>query len=121
MANSAVRRRVLRTLRENEMPAFTATAAKNSFGSLMDALAAHGAVAITNRSTPRAVLLSVEEYEALVAKIPDPLESLRGEFDALVDRMQTPRARKAVDALFSATPEQLGDAAVKQSRKRRRG
>ena len=116
-----MRRRIVRDLHENEMPAFTATAAKNSFGALMDALAAHGAVAITSRSAPRAVLLSVEEYEALVAKVPDPLESLRGEFDALVDRMQTPRARKAVDALFSATPEQLGDAAVKQSRRRRRG
>jgi antitoxin Phd len=121
MANSVARRRILRDLHEREMPSFTATAAKNSFGALMDALAARGAVAITNRSAPRAVLLSIEEYEGLVAKIPDPLESLRGEFDALVDRMQTPQARKAVDALFSATPEQLGDAAVKEARRRRRG
>lgn len=73
------------------------------------------------RRAPRAVLLSIEEYEGLVAKIPDPLEALRGEFDALVDRMQTPQARKAVDALFSATPGQLGDAAVKDARRRRRG
>src|SRR5262252_2888789 len=121
MAKSAASRRVLRRLDEREMPEFTATAAKNSFGALMDALAARGAVAITNRNAPRAVLLSIEEYESLVAKIPDPLESLRSEFDDLVGKMQTPRAKKAVDALFAATPDELGDAAVKEARRPRRG
>lgn len=105
-----------------EVPAFSATDAKNSFGSLMDAAASHGAVAVMKRDTARAVLLSIEEYESLVAAIPDPLEALRGSFDALVERMQTPRSKQAVQTLFQATPSAMGQAAVKAARRpKRRG
>ena len=117
------RSRVLRDRfgQERGVPEFTATEAKNSFGALMNALSTRGAVAITKRDSPAAVLLSMEEYEGLVSRIPDPLESLRGEFDALVEKMQTPRSKKGVDALFAATPEQLGRAAVKAARRSRHG
>lgn len=96
-----------------EVESFSATDAKRSFGAILDAAIAQGIVAITRQNHTRAVILSLEEYEALLRRLPDPLEQLRGEFDELVAAMQTPKARKAVDTLFRATPKQLGRAAVK--------
>lgn len=98
-------------------PSFSATAAKNSFGALLDGVAARGIVTITKRDRVRAVLLSVDEYDALQARVPDPVERLRSEFDTLVAAMQTPRANKAAKGLFDATPAQLGRAAVKAARR----
>ena len=46
------------------------------------------------------------------------LETLSGEFDALLARMQTPRARAGMTAAFNASPAQLGKAAVAAARKR---
>jgi antitoxin Phd len=40
------------------------------------------------------------------------------QFDALLESMQTPEARTGVDAAFNATPEALGQAAVKAARRR---
>lgn len=100
-----------------EVPSFSATEAKNAFGALMDAVALHGAVAVTKRHATRAVLLSTEEYERLVAAVPDPLEELRGDFDALVERMQTPESRQAVRNLFQASGNELGRVAAKVARR----
>lgn len=47
-----------------------------------------------------------------------PLRDLSTEFDALVARMQTPKARKALDSAFHASPATLGRAAVRSARKR---
>ncbi|HUV96137.1 MAG TPA: hypothetical protein VMV98_01590 [Acidobacteriaceae bacterium] len=58
-------------------------------------------------------LPEIEAYEQLIEALPDPLAQLTAEFDVLVARMQTPAAKSAVDALFTATPEQLGEAAVR--------
>lgn len=99
--------------RHLEVEAFSATDAKKSFGAILDAAIAHGIVAITRQNHTRAVMLSLEEYEALLRRIPDPLAQLRGEFDELVAAMQTPESREAVDTLFRATTKQLGRAAVK--------
>ena len=77
-----------------------------------------GMVAITKRDKARAVLLSMEEYQALLERSPDPLKILTAEFDALVARMQTPVAKAAGRALFKATPAELGKAAVSAVRKR---
>jgi len=85
----------------------------------MNAAAQHGPVAVTKRNTAQAVLLSIEEYEGLVSRIPDPLEALQDEFDTLVANMQTPRSKHSVDKLFAATPHDLGRAAVKSARPRR--
>jgi len=46
------------------------------------------------------------------------IESLRDEFDALLARMQTPKARRAMTAAFSASPKQMGRAAVALAAKR---
>jgi prevent-host-death family protein len=100
------------------MESVSATTAKNGFGTVLDRVMAGGKVAITKYDEVRAVLLSVREYEALVSNQRDPLVSLRGEFDALVDRMQTPSAKTAGRALFEASPARLGRAAVAGARKR---
>jgi transcriptional regulator with XRE-family HTH domain len=61
----------------------------------------------------RAIGMSQEEFFS-VAVPPRPegaLESLRGEFDALVERMQTAGAKAAGRALFAASPRPLGQTA----------
>lgn len=102
-----------------EVETFSATEAKNSFGEVLDRAMTHGIVAITRRKKPRAVLLSIEEYEALAPRAADPLETLRGEFDALVARMQTPEATAAGRVLFEASPRRLGRAARAAAARRR--
>jgi prevent-host-death family protein len=97
----------------------TATEAKNSFGAILEKAIADGGVAITKHEAVRAVLLSRERYEALLANQQDPLADLAGEFDTLVDRMQTTKAQSAGRALFKATAADLGRASV--ARRKRRG
>lgn len=99
-----------------EVPTVPATQAKNTFGAVLDTAIARGMVAITRRERPKAVLLSFDEYSALAAAVPDPMASLRGEFDELVRQMQTPKARKAARGLFDISPKALGKAALKAAR-----
>lgn len=84
-----------------EVEAVSATEAKNSFGRLLERTIAGGMVAITRHHEPRAILLSIDEYEALMKRVEDPIDRLRQDFDALVARMQTPAAKAAGAALFS--------------------
>ena len=98
-----------------EVESVSATEAKNSFGRLLERTIAGGMVAITRHREPRAVLLSLDEYQALTAKVEDPLDRLRGEFDSLVARMQTPAAKAAGAALFSA-PEHEPEAREKSAK-----
>ena len=102
-----------------EIESFSATEAKNSFGQVLDRAIAKGMVAITRHHEPRAVLLAIDEYEALMARVEDPLDRLRDEFDALVARMQTPEARAAGEALFAAS-EPEPEAKVRSADLRRR-
>jgi len=99
-----------------DVPSVAATRLKNEFGTVLEQ-AARGAVAITRHDAPKAVLVSYEDFEALVKG--QNLNDLGAEFDALLDRMQTPKARKGARAAFNAAPAQLGRAAVKSARKRR--
>src|SRR5712691_6448892 len=101
-----------------DVPSVASTRLKNEFGTVLEQ-AARGAVAITRHDAPKAVLVSYEEFEALVKGQNQNLNDLGAEFDALLDRMQTPKARKGVQAAFNAAPAQLGRAAVKSARKRR--
>ena len=73
-------------------------------------------VIITRNNQPAAVLLSIDEYQRMVEAVPDPLAGLRQEFDQLLAAMQTSKAKAGVDALFAATPAQLGTDAVKAAR-----
>lgn len=93
-----------------------ATQLKNELGALLDRATHGGAVAITRHDTPRAVLISYEEFTAL-AKLRSPdLAELDAEFDDLLARMQTPASRAGMAAAFDAVPATLGRAALAAAR-----
>jgi len=96
-----------------------ATKVKNEFGSILEKTMHSGAVAITRHDTPKAVLLSFAEFESLVKERSRSLDDLNSEFDGLLARMQTPQARKGIEAAFNAAPIELGRAAVKAAQKDR--
>ena len=103
-----------------DVPSVPATRFKNEFGAIFEQAALGGAVAITKHNTPKAVLLSYAEFESLTRASSPMLDELTEEFDALLERMQTPRDKAGMAAAFDASPEQLGRAAVKAARPRRR-
>ena len=94
-----------------------ATRLKNEFGTIFELAVRSGAVAITKHERARAILISVEEFEALVGERACSLDALTGQFDGLLARMQTPAAKKGIAAAFKASPQALGRAAVKAARK----
>jgi antitoxin Phd len=111
---------VIRSIRSRsselaDPPQISASAAKNSFGRVLDRVAKEGRVAITKHDQPCAVLLSIEEYRALVGAGEITLNTLSDEFDALFERMQKPGAAAAMQRALALTPAQLGRAAVKNA------
>jgi antitoxin Phd len=102
-----------------DVPTVAATRFKNEFGAIFEQASVEGAVAITKHNTPKAVLLSYAEFEALTKASTPALDDLSDEFDRLLESMQTPQARSALSSAFDATPEQLGRAAVKAARAKR--
>ena len=94
-----------------------ATRFKTEFGAILEDVAEHGAVTITRHDAPKAVLLSYAEFESLVKSRTPSLDSLAAQFDGLLERMQTPKARKGMAAAFNAAPAVLGRAALKLGRK----
>ena len=102
-----------------EIPEVAATQAKNTFGDLLDRVAASGAVVITRHDMPKAVLLSFEEFESLSSARSETLDALSNKFESLLERMQTPAARKGMEAAFNASPEALGLAAAEAAQRRR--
>lgn len=99
-----------------DVPTVAATQFKNQFGSVLEQVAAVGAVAVTKHDSTKVVVLSLAEFEALASARQSSLEALSGEFDTLLDRMQRPESKAAMAAVFKATPEQLGRAAVKAAK-----
>ncbi len=100
-----------------DVSAVAATKVKNEFGAILEKALQSGAVAITRHDRPKAVLLSLAEFESLVKERSRSLDDLSEEFDDLLTHMQTPRARKSVVAAFNASPEELGRAAVTAAKK----
>jgi antitoxin Phd len=100
-------------------PTVTATEAKNEFGRLLERVIQGDVMFITKHGAAKAVLMPVKEYDALSRATEIQLDSLTDEFDALLLRMQTPRARAGMKAAFHASPKQLGKAAVAAARLRR--
>ena len=96
-----------------DVPMVAASRLKNELGAVFEEAALSGAVVITKHNTPRAVLLSYAEFEALTASATPALDDLSERFDKLLATMQTPEAKAGVAAAFDATPEELGVAAVK--------
>ena len=66
----------------------SATEAQNNFGEVLARVARDGKVFITRYRRPEAVVLSMQEYEALAGVEPVDLDTLEREFDSLVARMQ---------------------------------
>ena len=100
-----------------DMASVPATRLRNEFGAIFEQAVRGAPVAITRHEKPRAILISVEEFEALQGERARSLEALGGEFEGLLDRMQTPAARKGAAAAFNASPKALGRAAAKAARK----
>ncbi len=103
-----------------DVPAVTASRLKNEFGAVFEEATQGGAVVITKHDTPRAVLLSYAEFEALTKPATPALDDLSERFDELLATMQTPKVRAGVAEAFDATPGELGAAAVKAARTARR-
>jgi prevent-host-death family protein len=107
-----------RWLEPMQSVAISATEAKNQFGRILETVIQGGKVVITKHDSPKAVLISMDEFNALSNAHRAELEVLSEEFDGLLARMQTPAARAGMNAAFHATPKELGKAAVAAARKR---
>jgi antitoxin Phd len=99
----------------------TATEAQNEFGRVFERAVRDDVVVITRHNAPRAVLMSIDRYNALVGAEAAALDTLTDEFDALLTRMQSPSARAGMEAAFNASPRELGKAAVAAAKSRARG
>ena len=95
----------------------SATDFKQHVGRYLD-VARTGPVVIQKQGRPTAVLLSVEEYDALSPSPSRVLDPLTEEFDALVARMQSPDFERATEKLFAASPAALGAAHSRGVRRR---
>lgn len=94
-----------------------ATSAKNGFASVLDSAVQDGAVVITKHDAPKAVLVSIDRMSELLAKHEPNLQALTREFDEMVARMRTTKARAAARSLFAAPPAAFGEAAVAGAKK----
>jgi antitoxin Phd len=101
-----------------EASSVTATEAKNEFGKILESALRGNRVFITKHEAPKAVLISVDDFDVLTASARTDLDTLSSEFDALLARMQTRGSRSKMKAAFSASPKQLGKAAVEAASKR---
>lgn len=78
--------------------------AQNEFGRILDTVAQDRVVVITRHNTPKAVVMSVERFEALTGTDDDLLERLTAEFDAMLEEMQSPEAVAATRRFLEAQP-----------------
>ena len=101
-----------------EPSSVTASEAKSEFGRVLEMAIQGGAVVITKHDAPKAVLISVENFNALSGAADAKLDTLSQEFDALLARMQTSKARRGMKAAFAASGKRLGKAAVAAARSR---
>ena len=101
-----------------EPASVTASEAKSGFGRVLDMVMQGGAVVITKHDVPKAVVLSVQNFNALSRATETSLDTLSREFDALLAKLQTPKARSGMKAAFAASGRQLGKAAVASVRTR---
>lgn len=91
------------------MPSYAVTEARHNFGKLMRAVSRKGAIAITHRDEPAAVLLSVTEYQSLVATGNNALKDIITEFDAILAQMQP--SEVGAESMLNAAPSRLRRAA----------
>ena len=91
----------------------SATDAQNNFGEVLTRVARDGRVFITRYRRPEAVVLSLQEYEALIGQEPIDLDALEREFESMVAHMQSSVQRTATDALFGMSGTDLGKSAAR--------
>jgi prevent-host-death family protein len=106
--------------KSEEATTVTATEAQNEFGRVFDTALRDQVVVITKHNAPRAVLLSIDRYNALVGASAAALDTLTSEFDTLLERMQSSTARAAMQRAFNASPGKLGPMAVEEAKPRAR-
>lgn len=99
----------------------TATEAQSQFGRVFDSAVGNQVVVITRHNAPRAVLMSIDRYNALTRAGTAALDSLSRDFDAMLAGMQTAAARAAMEVAFDASPDALARAALKEATSKRRG
>jgi antitoxin Phd len=116
--NMPAEARIYRGERLGATVSIRATDVKNEFGRVLERVIQGGIIVITKHDAPKAVLISVDEFNALSNANRVKLDTLSGEFDALLARMQAPAASVGMKAAFDASPKQMGMAAVKAARKR---
>lgn len=92
--------------------------AKSEFRRVLDMAIQGGAVVITKHDAPKAVLISVENFNALSGAVDTKLDTLSRDFDVLLARMQTSKSRRGMRAAFAASGKRLGKAAVAAARSR---
>ena len=98
--------------------AYSASDAKARLGEVIDRAMADGVATITRHGRQKFALVPVETLEALVAESREnERREIESRYEALLAKMQTPEHRKGVDALFKASSEDLGEAAVRAARR----
>ena len=108
-----------------ETNSVTATVARKEFGRILDLVEQGREIIITRNGVATAVMMPVARFDVLTADDFDAaadsamLDTLTAEFDALLERMQTPEARAAMERAFNASPEELGRAAAAAARRER--
>ncbi|HZZ94870.1 MAG TPA: type II toxin-antitoxin system prevent-host-death family antitoxin [Usitatibacter sp.] len=103
-----------------EVESVPATRLKNEPGAIIEKVLTGGAVAITRHDAPKAVLISYDDFRELAQAREPSLGALAGEFDRLLEAMQSPGSRKAMASAFEASPQALGAAALREAAKSRR-
>ena len=101
-----------------EPSSVSASEAKSEFGRVLDMAIQGRAVVITKHDAPKAVLISVENFNALSGAAETKLDTLSRDFDVLLARMQTSKSRRGMKAAFAASGKRLGKAAVAAARSR---
>lgn len=102
----------------SEARAYTATEVKNEFGRVLDQAIQGATVVITKHDAPRAVLISVDKFNALQQAPQLKLDMLSAQFDAILAKMQSGTARAGMKRAFNSSPEELGKTAVAAVHKR---
>ncbi|MEO0055411.1 MAG: hypothetical protein RLZZ50_1358 [Verrucomicrobiota bacterium] len=98
-----------------ELSEVTASVLKNKFGEVAR-LAARAPLAVSRHKHREFVILTAESYEQLQQSRRAPLEALSADFDQMLARMNTPKARRAAASLFSTDSKTLAKVAVKARR-----
>lgn len=97
----------------------SATEFKKRFGKTLEDVAHGRPVRIIRhgRRDQCLVLLREDEVAALQARVSAPLDALREQFDDMIARMQTPKARKAAASIGTVKATTLGKAAQRGAKR----